>query len=285
MPYPGEHAARQVSPDQFDRFARHNDEFGRGIDVIYGIRGRGQGATAEVQSIRFRADRWTESQARRWLADHDLATTQLEPAMPRDERHNPAHITRGAVEYEKAHWGEKPDRVYEIHSPYLRPSQVVVEMGKLRGFYVECGNGKGGKIKLELGFADPSSLAYEQNTSTRLWPVLSAKDRKDVYAMAAAGKFGPTHDAVMTYGEAAHETGGRQASQGMSSTLKNAQVWVLGRCTHIIYETVKKGDGRSRYIHEFGEDGGVAPTLCMDGDGNLLLAGGSYIVEHRGIVN
>jgi hypothetical protein len=47
---------------------RRNDEFGAGIDVIYGVTRDG---TSEVQAIRFDADRFTPAQARAWLEEHD----------------------------------------------------------------------------------------------------------------------------------------------------------------------------------------------------------------------
>ena len=59
-PYPNEHAARLKDPGQYDRIRRVNDEFGAGIDAIYGIKDE----TAELQAIRFDADRFTPAEAR-----------------------------------------------------------------------------------------------------------------------------------------------------------------------------------------------------------------------------
>ena len=75
-PYPNEHAARLTDPDQYDSIRRVNDEFGAGIDAIYGIKD----GTSELQAIRFDADRFTPAEAREWLADHDFDPMMFEEA-------------------------------------------------------------------------------------------------------------------------------------------------------------------------------------------------------------
>ena len=75
-PYPNEHAARLTDPDQYDRIRRVNDEFGAGIDAIYGVKND----TAELQAIRFDADRFTPAEAREWLSEHDYDPIEFEEA-------------------------------------------------------------------------------------------------------------------------------------------------------------------------------------------------------------
>ena len=75
-PYPNEHAARLTDPDQYDEIRRVNDDFGAGIDAIYGIKD----GTSELQAIRFDADRFTPAQAREWLTDHDFEAMMFEEA-------------------------------------------------------------------------------------------------------------------------------------------------------------------------------------------------------------
>lgn len=75
-PYPNEHAARLTDPDQYDSIRRVNDEFGAGIDAIYGIKE----GTSELQAIRFDADRFTPAEARQWLSDHDFDPMMFEEA-------------------------------------------------------------------------------------------------------------------------------------------------------------------------------------------------------------
>jgi len=76
-PYPNEHAARLLDPDQFDRFRRSNNEFGSGIDAIYGIK---DNDPVRLQALRFDAARFTVSEAKSWLSDHDYKPIQFEPA-------------------------------------------------------------------------------------------------------------------------------------------------------------------------------------------------------------
>jgi len=77
MPYPGEHAAIINDPDKYVEFRRENDKFGEGIHVIWGIKEDG---SAEVQSIRFDADKFTVEEAKRWLEEHDFKPIEFEPA-------------------------------------------------------------------------------------------------------------------------------------------------------------------------------------------------------------
>lgn len=63
------------------------------------------------------------------------------------------------------------------------------------------------------------------------------------------------------------------------------RVAVLGRATFVIYGATKRGDGPTTYVHEFGEEGGTCPWLCIDRHGDLHLAGGDYTVPTGGIAD
>jgi HK97 family phage major capsid protein len=76
-PYPNEHAVRLVDPGQFDRFRRKNNDFAQGIDSIYGIKGDDP---VRLQALRFDAARFTVSEAKKWLSDHDYKPISFEPA-------------------------------------------------------------------------------------------------------------------------------------------------------------------------------------------------------------
>lgn len=80
-PYEGEHAARIRDPEGFDSFRRVNNEGGQGVDFVYGIRD----GEAQVQSIRFKIDFFTEDQAREWLDQNGFEPILFEPAAPIDE--------------------------------------------------------------------------------------------------------------------------------------------------------------------------------------------------------
>lgn len=79
-PYPGEHAARLKSPDKYDEFRRKNNEFGNGIDAIYGIYTEEGKRKSELQAIRFDAKIFTVSQAKAWLKEHDYKPIEFEQA-------------------------------------------------------------------------------------------------------------------------------------------------------------------------------------------------------------
>lgn len=75
-PFPNEHAARLTDPAQYNSFRRKNNDFGDGIDAIYGIK---SGKT-ELQAIRFSKDKFTVAEAKKWLADHNYKPMMFEPA-------------------------------------------------------------------------------------------------------------------------------------------------------------------------------------------------------------
>lgn len=184
---------------------------------------------------------------------------------------NDHRIQSAADEYEASHWGEKSKRVYGVDDPYV--PAVVVQMGLLRRLDIEAGDHN---YSIEL--TQPSSLVYSTDEATRLYLVLTDKDRKDVLGLLDR----LPHEGPTKLNAVAKKVGGRQSKFPHHA----ADVLVLGTLTHVVYQTTKTGDGKSDYIHELGEDaGGIAPALCVDGEGYLLLAGGSYVVEHRGICN
>lgn len=78
-PFPNEHAARLKDPDQYDSFARKNNEGGEGIDFIYGIKD----GISELQAIRFDKTRFTVQEAKAWLKSHDFEPIMFEEASER----------------------------------------------------------------------------------------------------------------------------------------------------------------------------------------------------------
>lgn len=75
-PYPNEHAARLTDPDQYDSIRRINDEGGKGIDFLYGIKDN----KTEIQSIRFDASQYSPDEAKTWLSEHDFSPIKFEEA-------------------------------------------------------------------------------------------------------------------------------------------------------------------------------------------------------------
>lgn len=67
-----------------------------------------------------------------------------------------------------------------------------------------------------------------------------------------------------------------------------ARAMYLGPATFIVYETRKSSDSfeGGQYCHEFAEEGGRRPTVYYDSKAQrILIRGGSYVIEDRGIVN
>lgn len=276
MPYPTEHAARIARPQQFVGFRRKNDAFGPGVDVIYGVRAkRGPaGGQTEVQSIRFDATDYTAAQAKRWLADNGFAPILFEPA--RKPRTNPSRH-KAAERYASAHWGVEPDRTFRVHHPALRRGQHIVQMGEL--VTLEYRNPE--TRRLERIDFDPGEghVAFTPDKAERLI-LLTSDDARQTLAGFAVGPW----DALP---EVHADVGGRQAR----FPCPDRAVTCLGRFTRIVYRTGKgddlEADGwvASDYVHRMGEHGGIEPELCVDLDGYLHVAGGSYRVPDRGIIH
>jgi hypothetical protein len=74
MPYPNEHAARLLQPRQFDSFARQS--IVSGISLILGIKD----GKSTAQAYRFKKDKFTVDEAKKWLADHNIKYISFEPA-------------------------------------------------------------------------------------------------------------------------------------------------------------------------------------------------------------
>lgn len=85
MPYANEHAARLHDPRKYDEFRRENDAGGPGVDFIYGIWTEDGERKSEIQAIRFDAKKFTPSEAKKWLKDHDYDPIEFEEATGEDE--------------------------------------------------------------------------------------------------------------------------------------------------------------------------------------------------------
>ncbi len=76
LPLPNFHSARIKSPKKYKRFAYKKNEFGSGVDVVYGIKADGK---SEVQAIRFARSKFTADQAKSWIKKHKYSGS-FEPA-------------------------------------------------------------------------------------------------------------------------------------------------------------------------------------------------------------
>lgn len=69
------HIATIDDPKKFETFRRRNDKFGKGIDVLYGVREDGE---ARVQQIIFDSGKFSIRQARKWIDDSAYETLSFE---------------------------------------------------------------------------------------------------------------------------------------------------------------------------------------------------------------
>lgn len=70
MPYPNQHAARQVDPARFQEFRRYTPKgFPEGIDVVLGIDAQGK---SEIQSVRADSSKVTLEEFRSFLEENDF---------------------------------------------------------------------------------------------------------------------------------------------------------------------------------------------------------------------
>ena len=127
MPYPSEHAARLLTPN-FERYRRHNDKFGKGIAAIWGIRK----GTAYLQAIRFSADIFTPSEAKKWLADHGYKPILFESAT----RENPMPD----YPYIQFH-GRNPTKREKI---FMRYPKTLIQLGRAHAIEYVCDKFNGG---------------------------------------------------------------------------------------------------------------------------------------------
>jgi len=103
MPYTGWHAARMRDPDDFikDGFVTLMEIGGdkTGINLISGkLKGK---TTLTEQAYRFSMDKFTESQAKTWLKDHDKKPISFEPGVKPEKSFNYDDFEFGGVIEEK----------------------------------------------------------------------------------------------------------------------------------------------------------------------------------------
>lgn len=172
--------------------------------------------------------------------------------------------------YREVHWGIEGSKVWEVDDPRL-PDELC-EMGKLKGFVVIDDDGE-----MEIEFKGKScSLTFTLEASERVYPLLDARTRREMKAL-----YDETDSPLYQLSQVADHAGGRQAGYAYP----NVRVKVLGELHQVYYHTNKKGDGPSLYVHEFGEDSGIKPYLCVSSDGWLWVAGGNFTVPEGGITD
>jgi len=78
VPYPNEHAARIKKPGDFEKDSFRRKKITDGIDIIVGkLKGESKTTT---QAYRFKKDKYTADEAKKWLKDNEVKYISFEPA-------------------------------------------------------------------------------------------------------------------------------------------------------------------------------------------------------------
>lgn len=176
--------------------------------------------------------------------------------------------------YKSWHWGEPATRIVEA-DPDFPPH--LVEIGLLLELhFVPFPGRKPVILAVEDGDVNNNHVAFDaDHRCQRIYLQLSRSSKRS--AQDLWDRNGVTYPLASV----AKSVGSKHAKGGYLSV----EVQPLGKLTNLVYYTHKRGDGPSGYIHEMGEEGGVAPVLCLSKDGRLWLAGGSYTCPNPGITN
>ena len=86
-PFPNEHAARIASPNLFEKIVQL-EKLPNGIRILGGPLKSDPQGSGKPQSYRFPRDKFTTSQARTWLKEHDIKFILFEPATGKDTYEN-----------------------------------------------------------------------------------------------------------------------------------------------------------------------------------------------------
>lgn len=103
MPLPNEHVARVKDPSEFDSETFRSKDVEEGIRIIIGkLKGATDDADSMVtESYHFSVDKFTASQAKAWMKDHDISYIKFEPATGEDEEEQVEEVTEGESNMEE----------------------------------------------------------------------------------------------------------------------------------------------------------------------------------------
>ena len=186
--------------------------------------------------------------------------------------------------YKKLHWGESAAKVIELSDDFPDRS---VEMGKLSEIRLApLSEALPGETEEAWAIeVEPEKLNYHRllvdfdHPHDRLYLKMTADSKKDAQKLWKDSPVHPMPLATLSYWAGGHHAG---------DDYRDILVKPLGRITHLVYVTIKSGDGLSYYVHEMGEEWeeeeGIRPILAVSKDGQLWIAGGSYECPSPGII-
>lgn len=76
MPFTNFHSARMHNPDNYDRFSYQNKDSKTGINFVLGWKD----GKSEIQAVRFKKNKYTPAEAKKWMKDNDKKYIKFEPA-------------------------------------------------------------------------------------------------------------------------------------------------------------------------------------------------------------
>lgn len=210
------------------------------------------------------------------------ATVPVSPTL----RLNETELRQGADQFNDWHWGLQPLRVVDWNDPDM--PAMLIECGRLVRLHVRAPRGNARRhprqhrdamIEFSARVSANSHLAYDpEHPYERLYLLVDSaalstlRDRfwKD-------NTFKP-----MNLNQLAQLAGGRHSTM---ADYPHIQVKPIGILTAVVYQTTKKGDGLSYYIHKVGEISAIHPILAVDEQGRLWLAGGNTTSPPPGVTD
>ena len=151
-------------------------------------------------------------------------------------------------EYKKYHWGTEPTGTIKTRSKYH--SDKMISYGRCCEFHLSD-EMKLSKQKPEYILEIPETHLHTSyllfDSSKKKKPLMIELDPETQKEFKELYKENPNEPEKLK--DIAKISGGYQANR----RYPNVMAKPLGYCTHIVYRTIKKPDGLSSYIHEFGE--------------------------------
>ena len=130
MPYPNEHSARIKDPALFKKGDENwgSKDIATGIRIILGIlKSNGEWDT---QAYRFKADKFTASEAKQWLKDHDVKYIAFEPAGKDAKSDESQDIERRIISFEQTELRVEDDKPMLVG--YAAKTGIFTDLGWFR---------------------------------------------------------------------------------------------------------------------------------------------------------
>lgn len=185
MPYPGEHAARIVEPDKFEKDSFRRKNIADGIDIIIGkLKGE---TSMTTQAYRFKSDKFTAEEAKKWLKDHKIDYISFEPASESDMKNEYMNLRienksedeteifiDGTIGWDsEASWSGIKDKLINVANS--KAKKLIVNINSLGGF---VSDGLMIHDALKMSKADIETRVYSMTASAATLIAQAGNKRK-----------------------------------------------------------------------------------------------------------